>query len=247
MMSYQLYCQFCLAPETRPGSDQTPDPGYTCDRCAYAYEAGRIDEANAQAGKRAAERIGNDDTVSPRAEATDAGVQDAALLEAGGEALPPVVHEALEGVRDRSRDAGDALERLAAQLVERRDGKAAATIADLRDRLRVLEPMRREPPETAIGWSTGAVIPRDPCAHLCRYCGGGLQHHGLCLELDPQSPATRAELEELRREILTTLSDALERIHIPVPGSSGWAEVPLGLRELAEELRRRIERLETKE
>lgn len=141
MMSYQLYCQFCLAPETRPGSDQTPDPGYTCDRCAYAYEAGRIDEANAQAGKRAAERIGNDDTVSPRAEATDAGVQDAALLEAGGEALPPVVHEALEGVRDRSRDAGDALERLAAQIVERRDGKAAATIADLRDRLRVLEPM----------------------------------------------------------------------------------------------------------
>lgn len=141
MMSCQLYCQFCLAPETRPGSDQTPDPGYTCERCEHAYEAGRIDEANAQAGKRAAERIGNDDTVSPRAEATDAGVQDAALLEAGGEAMPPVVHEALEGVRDRSRDAGDALERLTAQIVERRDGKAAATIADLRDRLRVLEPM----------------------------------------------------------------------------------------------------------
>lgn len=67
------------------------------------------------------------------------------------------------------------------------------------------------------------------------------------VEPDPEAPANRADVEELRREILTTLSDALERIHIPVPGSSGWAEVPLGLRELAEELRRRIERLETKE
>lgn len=102
-MSYQLYCQFCLAPETRPGSDQTPDPSYTCERCERAYEAGRRDEANAQAGKRAAARMWNNDTVPTCAEAADASAQDAALLEAGGEALPSVVHEALAGVPTMSR------------------------------------------------------------------------------------------------------------------------------------------------
>lgn len=39
-MTFSLYCRFCDAYDTRLGSDQTPDPSWTCERCAHAFEAG---------------------------------------------------------------------------------------------------------------------------------------------------------------------------------------------------------------
>lgn len=56
---------------------------------------------------------------------------------------------------------------------------------------------------------------------------------------DLQAPATRAELEELRREVLETVADVCLRAD-----DNAQAPWPWPLTRLGAELRRRVERLE---
>ena len=158
-MSYQLYCQFCNAPETLPGSDQTPDPGYTCERCERAYERGRRDEAEAQAGRSACDpvsfgedhgdsaalerlRCAIDDHLPAFEPESEAGDYDGVVRIAGQELVKMAdafddLTAKLSAARAelRSQDAGDALERAALQFHEYR------TLARNKKRVTVL---RRE-------------------------------------------------------------------------------------------------------